>query len=85
MKNMEILISTGMSQRDAEKHLKAGAEINVVEEMIDELSHKSQLDETEKEILDFLKQGLASKKDTKLYDNDLTWYNGTAYYIEYCL
>lgn len=82
-KEMNILLSTGMTQHDAKKHMKMGAIIYEVNDYLNNFNeYADALEEDAKtELRNFLKKG----KDGTIWDNDLTTYEDKKYYIEYAL
>lgn len=78
---MEILLSTGMTEHDAKKHLKNGAVIYDVQDYLDHFDvYAGDLDEDDQEELkNFLQKG----EEGTLWDNDLVIYEGKKYFIEY--
>lgn len=82
-KEIEILMSTGMTKHDAEKHLKEGASIYEVDDFMKNFDEYTR--EMDDEYKEELRAFLTSGKDGHLWDNDVTTYNGIRYYIEYVL
>ena len=80
---MEILLSTGMTEYDAKRHLKNGAVIYDVQDYLDHFDvYAGDLDEDDQtELKKFLKKG----EEGTLWDNDLVIYEGKKYFIEYVL
>ena len=81
---IEILKSTGMTEFDAKKHIKMGVTIYEVDDCLKHF--ESVFGDFEGDEKENLRAFLMAKKDgSRLWDNDLTICDGTAYYIEYCL
>lgn len=83
MNEMNILLSTGMTKYDAERHIKMGAIIYDVDDYLENFEeYADSLEEDAKaDLKNFLKKGI----DGTIWDNDLTTYRGKKYYIEYAL
>lgn len=83
MKELEILMQTGMSKRDAERHIENGVEIYEVEEFLNNFENYAEaLEDEDKEKL---RKFLENNKTGIIWDNDLVEYDGKRYYIEYSL
>lgn len=82
-REIEILMSTGMTEYDAKRHLNDGAIIHDLNEYLDDFENETEYltDDEKEELRNFLTEG----KDGMLWDNDLTTYEGVQYYIVYSL
>lgn len=80
---INILMNTGMTKADAERHLRNGATVYKVNEYLkffDEYTESFDDDDKVK-----LRTFLEAGEDGSIWDNDLTTCDGVQYYIEYCL
>lgn len=84
MNEMEILMSTGMCERDARRKLKDGiVMIHELTEFMEFFDYYTQFLEN-KDKRD-LRKFLDAKNCGSYKDDDLTWYDGKYYFIEYVL